>query len=189
MGAGEWNKSFPAWHRQVEDKLKAAKLSHTILRPNSFHQNVVAFYAATVRTQNAFYSSMKNARNSFLDVRDIAAVAAKALSGGQHTGRTYELNGPEALDYTTLATKISAVAGREVKYVDIPMDAQRGAMREQQMPDWLIEALLGLQEYYLAGKGGQTDELLETLLARPPITMDQFLAENAAEFRAQAATA
>jgi uncharacterized protein YbjT (DUF2867 family) len=189
MGAGEWNKSFPAWHRQVEDKLKAAKLSHTILRPNSFHQNVVAFYAATVRTQNAFYSSMKNARNSFLDVRDIAAVAAKALSGDQHPGRTYELNGPEALDYPTLATKISAVAGREVKYVDIPMDAQRSAMQEQQMSDWLIEALLGLQEYYLAGKGGQTDELLETLLARPPITMDQFLAENAAEFRAQAATA
>jgi len=159
------------------------------LRPNSFHQNVVAFYAPTVRTQNAFYSSMKNARNSFIDVRDIAAVAAKALAGGQHSGKTYELNGPEALDYTTLATKISAVAGREVKYVDIPMEAQRQAMQEQQMPDWLITALLELQEYYLAGNGGQVDHLLQTLLGRPPITMDRFLSENAAEFRAQAATA
>lgn len=189
LGAGDWNKSFPAWHRKVEDKLKSTKPSHTILRPNSFHQNVVAFYAPTIRTQNAFYSSMKNARNSFLDVRDIAEVAAKALSGGQHAGKTYELNGPEALDYTTLARKISKVAGREVKYVDIPMEAQRKAMQDQKMPDWLITALLELQEYYLAGKGGETDGLLQDLLGRPPITMDKFLTENAAEFRSQAASA
>src|SRR5262249_32982237 len=61
MGAGDWNRSFPSWHRQVEDKLKATSLSYTILRPNSFHQNVLVFYAPTVRTQNAFFSSMKNA--------------------------------------------------------------------------------------------------------------------------------
>ena len=189
LGAGDWNKSFPAWHRQVEDRLKATRLSYTILRPNSFHQNVLAFSAPTIRTQNAFYSSMKNARNSFLDVRDIAEVAAKALSAGQHAGKIYELNGPDALDYTTLAVKISKVASREVKYVDIPMEAQRKAMQEQQMPDWLITALLELQEYYLAGRGGETDGLLQELLGRQPITMDKFLAENAAQFRTTAASA
>jgi uncharacterized protein YbjT (DUF2867 family) len=189
LGAGDWNKSFPVWHRKSEDKLKAAKLSHTILRPNSFHQNVLAFFAPTIRTQNAFYSSMKGARCSFIDVRDIAAVAAKALTAGPHSGKTYELNGPEALDYSTVAAKVSAAVGRAVKYVDIPMDAQRKAMQEQQMPDWLITALLELQEYYLAGKGGQTDDLLQTLLGRPAITMDQFLSENASGFRAQTATA
>ena len=189
MGAGDWNKSFPVWHRQVEDKLKGTELSHTILRPNSFHQNVVAFYAPTVRTQGAFYSSMQNARNSFIDVRDIAAVAAKALGGEEHAGKTYELNGPEALDYTTLAVKISKVAGRDVKYVDISMEAQKKALLEQGMPDWLVKALLELQEYYLAGNGVQTDDLSQRLLGRAPITMDQFLAENSGEFRGQAAKA
>jgi uncharacterized protein YbjT (DUF2867 family) len=189
MGAGDWNKSFPVWHRKVEDKLKSTKLSYTILRPNSFHQNVVAFYAPSVRAQGVFYSSMQNAQNSFIDVRDIAAVAAKALAGGGHAGKIHELNGPEALNYTTLAAKIARVAGREVKYVDIPMEAQRKAMLEQGMPDWLVTALLELQEYYLAGKGGQTDDLSQRLLGRAPITMDQFLAENAGEFRGQAAKA
>jgi uncharacterized protein YbjT (DUF2867 family) len=189
MGAGDYGKSFPSWHRKVEDKLKGTKLSYTILRPNSFHQNVVAFYAPSVRAQGVFYSSMQDARNSFIDVRDIAAVAAKALAGREHAGRIYELNGPEALNYTTLAAKIAKVAGREVKYVDIPMEAQKKAMLEQGMPEWLVTALLELQEYYLAGKGGETDDLLPRLLGRAPITMDQFLAENAAEFRDQAANA
>ena len=189
MGAGDYDKSFPSWHRKAEDKLKGTRLSYTILRPNSFHQNVLAFFAPSIRTQGVFYSSMQNARNSFIDVRDIAAIAAKALAGGEHSGKIYELNGPEAINYAELAAKISKVAGREVRYVDIPMEAQRKAMQEQNMPEWLITALLDLQQYYLNGKGGETDGLVQKLLGRPPITMEQFLRENADEFRGQAANA
>jgi uncharacterized protein YbjT (DUF2867 family) len=173
----------------VEEKLKGTRLTYTILRPNSFHQNVVAFFAPTIRTQGVFYSSMQNARSSFIDVRDIAAVAAKALAGGEHAGKVYELNGPEALNCTELAGRISKVAGRAVKYIDIPMDAQKKAMLDQTMPEWLVTALLQLQEYYLSGKGGDTDGLLQRLLGRPPITMDQFLSESAGEFRGQSAKA
>lgn len=189
MGAGNYGKSFPSWHRKVEDKLRGTRVSHTILRPNSFHQNVVAIFAPSIRAQGVFYGSMRDSRNSFLDVRDIAAVAAKALAGGPHSGEIYELNGPEALNYSELAAKISRAAGREVKYVDIPMEAQRKAMLEQQMPEWLVNALLELQEYYLGGEGGDVDGLLQDLLGRPPIHMDQFLQEYAGEFRARAANA
>ncbi len=189
-GAGDYDKSFPSWHRKVEEKLKGARrLSWTILRPNSFHQNVVAFFAPTIRTQGVFYSSMRDANVSFLDVRDIAVAAAKALAGGEHAGKIYELNGPEAINYPELAGKISKVAGRKVQYVDIPMDAQKKAMLEQGMPEWMVTALLDLQQYYLNGKGGETDGLLQKLLGRAPITMDEFLAENAHEFRGQAANA
>lgn len=40
LGAGDYPKSFPSWHRKVEDKLKSSGLSFTIIRPNSFHQNI-----------------------------------------------------------------------------------------------------------------------------------------------------
>src|SRR5712675_2125048 len=45
LGAGDYPKSFPSWHRKVEDKLKSTRSSFTILRPNSFHQNVVTYFA------------------------------------------------------------------------------------------------------------------------------------------------
>lgn len=189
LGAGDYAKSFPSWHRKVEDKLRSAKLSYTILRPNSFHQNVVAFFAPSIRAQGVFYGSMKDSRNSFIDVRDIAAIATNALAPGGHAGKIYELNGPEALNYTELARRISKLAGREVKYVDIPMEAQKKAMLDQHMPEWQVTALLELQEYYLSGKGGETDSVVRDLLGRSPITMDQFLAEFAGEFRSQAASA
>ena len=189
LGAGDYAKSFPSWHRKVEDKLKTTKTSFTILRPNSFHQNVLTYFAPSIRAQSVFYSSMGKARVSFLDVRDIAVVAAKTLAGGEHSGKTYELNGPEALSYTEVADKISRHAGRAVQYVVIPVEAQRKAMLDQGMPVWQVDALLDLQEYYISGKGGEIDQLLPKLLGRPPIAMDRFLSEIAGEFRSQAAGA
>jgi uncharacterized protein YbjT (DUF2867 family) len=189
IGAGEYDKSFPSWHRKVEDTLRGTRLSWTILRPNSFHQNVVAFFAPTIRAEGVFYSSMRDAKNSFVDIRDLAAVAAKSLAGGEHAGKTYELNGPEAISYTQLAEKISKAAGRDVRYVDIPMEAQKKAMLQQGTPEWLVTALLELQQYYLRGKGRDVDGLLEKVLRRAPIRIEQFLAENAREFRGEAATA
>jgi uncharacterized protein YbjT (DUF2867 family) len=189
LGAGDYGKSFPSWHRKVEDKLKATKMAYCILRPNSFLQNVVTYFAPSIRAQGAFYGAMGNARTSYLDVRDIAAVAAKALRGGEHDGKTYELNGPEALTYAEVAEKISQHAGIAARYVDIPAEAQRKAMLDQGMPEWQVTALLELQEYYTGGQGGTLDGLLEELLGRPAITMDQFLEEYAKEFRPQAAKA
>ncbi len=190
LGAGDYGKSFPSWHRQVEDRLNAASsLAHCILRPNSFMQNVLAYYAPTIRAQGAFYAAMGNARISYLDVRDIAKVAADALRGGAHDGKTYELNGPEALTCAEIAEKITRQTGVAARYVDIPEEAQRQAMRDQKMPEWLVTALLELQEYYTRGKGGEVDDLLERLLGRKPITMDRFLAEMAGAFRAAPAPA
>jgi uncharacterized protein YbjT (DUF2867 family) len=189
MGAADYPKSFPSWHHQVENKLAATKMAHCILRPNSFHQNILAFYAPSIRTQGVFYSGMGNARVSFLDVGDIAGVAAKALLGGEHDGKTYELNGPEAVTYSQLADKISRQTGGAAQYVDIPLEAQRKAMLDQGMPEWQVTALLDLQAYYTGGKGGSTDGLLAKLLGRPPVTLDAFLRDHVGEFRPQAAKA
>jgi uncharacterized protein YbjT (DUF2867 family) len=171
----------------VEEKLKAAKVAHCILRPNSFLQNLLAYYAPGIRTQGAFYGSLGNARISYLDVRDLAAVAAKTLKGRQHEGQTYELNGPEALTAGQIAESISRHAGITARYVDIPVEAQRKGMLDLGMPDWQVTALIDLQAYYTGGKGGSVDGVLEGLLGRPPITIDQFLQEYAREFRGQSA--
>jgi uncharacterized protein YbjT (DUF2867 family) len=189
LGAGDYGKSFPSWHRRVEDKLHAAKLAHCILRPNSFLQNLLTYYAPSIRAQGAFYGAMGNARTSYVDVRDIAAVAARALRSSEHDGKTYELNGPESLTCAEVAERISRHAGIAARYVDIPAEAQRKAMLDQGMPDWQVTALLEVQEYYTGGRGGAVDGALQELLGRPPITIDRFLKEFAGEFRSQQANA
>jgi len=189
LGAGDYGKSFPSWHRKVEDKLKPTRMSYTILRPNGFLQNIVAFNAPSIRAQGAFYAAMGDAKVSYLDVGDIAVVAVNALQGGAHCGKTYELNGPEAVSNQELAARISKVTGRTVNFVDIPESAQRDAMLGLGMPEWQVTALLELQQYYKQGGGARTDGLLQALIGRAPVTLDQYLAANAREFKDQAASA
>jgi uncharacterized protein YbjT (DUF2867 family) len=191
LGAADYAKSFPSWHRQVEDKLKGSKLAYAILRPNSFLQNIVAFYAPSIRTQGAFFAAMGHAKLSFIDVRDVGAAAAKILTAsGAHAGKTYELNGPEAFSYAEVAQHISRATGQEAKFVDIPEEAQGKAMLDLGMPEWQVTALLELQQYYSKlGKGGEVTDTLAKLLGRAPITLDQFLKENKDAFRRQAAGA
>jgi len=190
LGAQDYPKSFPSWHRQVEERLKASGLRYTIFRPNSFMQNILAYSAPSIRATNAFYSAMGTARTSYLDVRDIAAAAAKAFaSPGEHTGKIYELNGPEAVTNAELAERISRVAGRPVQYIDIPEEAQRKAMQDSGMPAWQITALLDLQRYYTGGKGGEVTNVLPELLGRSPKTLNAFLEEFSESFRSLAVSA
>jgi uncharacterized protein YbjT (DUF2867 family) len=190
MGAADYPKSFPSWHRAVEDKLTASGLAFTILRPNGFMQNIVAYQAPSIRAQGAFYAAMGDARTSYLDVRDVAAAAQKALaSPPDHAGKIYELNGPEAVSYAELAERISKIAQRSVRYVDIPESAQRQSMLDLGMPEWQVNALLDLQQYYKNGQGGEVTDVLPRILGRPSLTLDQFLEEFKDQFRNQAAGA
>jgi uncharacterized protein YbjT (DUF2867 family) len=189
FGAGDYPKSFPSWHRKVEDKLKNSGLSYTILRPNAFFQNIVAFDAPTIRTQDAFYAAMGGTKTSLLDVRDAAAAAANVLANpADHSGKTYELMGPEAVGNDEIAGKISRIMGRNVKYVDIPEETQRKSMLDAGVPEWRVTAILDLQAYYITGKCSAVTDVLPNLLGHAPITLDRFLNENKESFRSQAGT-
>jgi uncharacterized protein YbjT (DUF2867 family) len=190
LGAGDYTKSFPSWHRVVEDKLKASGLAYTILRPNGFMQNIVVYNAPSIRAEGAFYAAMGSAKTSVVDVRDVGAAAANALNQpGKHAGKIYELNGPEAVSNDEIAARISRTTGRQVKYVDIPAAAQRKAMLDAGMPAWQVNALLELQEYYVSGKGAGPSDTLASLLGHAPRSLDPFLEENKHSFCSQAATA
>src|SRR5467141_4796250 len=41
LGAGDYGKSFPGWHRKVEDKLKATGIGHSSRRPIDFRRTMV----------------------------------------------------------------------------------------------------------------------------------------------------
>lgn len=191
MGAGEVEGSFPDWHKQVEEHIEKSGIPHTILRPDSFMQNILAYYAPTIRTQGAFYSASKNAHIAFIDVQDIAAVAVKALALGPEETRshTYELTGPEGVTYAELAERISRMAGRSVKYVDLPPQELKKGMLSAGMPEWQAEALIRLVGYYTSRKHEVLNDTVKQILGRPARNLDDFLRQNADAFRAEAATA
>src|SRR5262245_37898306 len=111
-------------HAETDDVLRRSRVPFTILQPNSFHQNMLSS-AATIKAQGKFYWPLKNARQSTVDIRDINAVAARALTDSGHEGKTYVITGPEALTFQQVAETLSSALGRKIDYVDVPLSAAR----------------------------------------------------------------
>ena len=86
-------------------------------------------YGATIKTQSAFHLPDRDARWNLIDVRDVAAVAAKTLTERGHEGKAYELAGPEREQQRDRG-KLSRVLGRTVTYVNITDGQFRAALGE-----------------------------------------------------------
>ncbi|QJW96806.1 NmrA family NAD(P)-binding protein [Frigoriglobus tundricola] len=182
LGAADFGKSFPSWHRQVEETARVLQVPATVLRPNGFMQNIGTYFAAGIRSQDCLFDGLGDARISYIDVRDVAAAAVTALTTRTTVGGVYELHGPEALGNDELARSISRVAGRPIKNVDLTLEQMKQGMIAAGMPEERARPVVELYEYYRAGGGVGSAGVLRSLIGREPRTIDAYLGEIAPMF-------
>ena len=103
-------------HYQVETYIKEQGFQSTFLRCSFFMQNLSTTHRREIKERSEIFVPVGNARTSFIDARDIGAVAAHLLAREGHEGRNYDLTGAEALDYWQAAKILSETLGREIKY-------------------------------------------------------------------------
>ena len=171
------------WHRLVEDYLKQSGVPYTLLRPGSFMQNFINFNGDSIRQEGKFYMPVGEGRVSYIDVRDIAAVAATVLTApvAAHQGQTYTLSGPGAVSNFDVAAAISQATGRVVSYVDVPEEAAAQAMA--QAPAWLRDSMLELQRLYKAGYAAEVSPAVEQLTQRRPRPIERFAQDHRQQFQ------
>lgn len=112
----EQNKVVP--HYKIEQLLLALDVDYTFLRCGFFMQNLSTTHRAEIRDDGAIAVPVGNAKTSFIDVRDIAAVAVKTLTEDGHQRQIYTLTGDEALAYGQVAETLSTVLGRKIAYTN-----------------------------------------------------------------------
>jgi uncharacterized protein YbjT (DUF2867 family) len=175
-------------HRQAEKIIEDSKIRFTFLRPNEFMQNFINFHSPTIKSNNAFYLPAQDAKLSIVDVRDIAAVAVKALTdddgGGndRYNNKTYLITGPEALSYYQAAEILSNTTGKKISYVNISDEEFRGAMKEMGLDDWTINTFSELYDYFRKGYASQVSSAVEEVTGKKPISFSQFAKDYAEAF-------
>jgi len=174
-------------HLQAEKIIEKSGIPYTFLRPNEFMQNFVNFHSPSIKSNKAFYSPREDAKVSFVDVRDIAAVAVKALtdngSDDKHNNKTYLITGPEALSYYQAAEILSNTIDKKISYVNVSDEEARGAMKETGMNDWLINTISELSDYFRKGYASQVSSAVEEITGKKPISFSQFAKDYAEAFR------
>jgi uncharacterized protein YbjT (DUF2867 family) len=178
-------------HRQAEKIIEESGIPFTFLRPNFFMQNFVTFYSNFIKTQGAFYVPAGDAKATFVDVRDIAAVAVQALSGShnskngesKHTGKAYDITGGEALSYGEAAEILSKELGKKVNYVNISDEDARKGMRDMGADEWTINSMIELFGVTRAGYLSEISPAVEQVTGRKPIAFSEFARDYAQAFK------
>ena len=172
---------FISAHTTCDRYLQDSGLPYVIVRPNLFLQNIPESTIPSIDASGTFYADAGEARISMVDTRDVAAVAALALTEPGHAGAHYDVTGPEALSYTDVAAKLTSAMGRRISYVGASDDAVRQALLGAGLTKWFASALVGLyQDYRRSGTGGyaaQVTGTVQRLTGRPARSLDDLLGE------------
>ena len=167
-------------YRKLELNLINLGVPYTILRPNWFMQNFApGFILPSIQQSGGIFLPADDAKTSFIDTRDIAAVAAAALTQSGHENKEYPLTGSQALSYGEAAAILSSAAGRTIAYTSISDDDMRGALLGM---GWLPEQADFMATLFDSVRQGWVAPVVPTVsqvLNRDPISLEQYAADHA----------
>lgn len=161
-------------HHKIEQLILKTGVDYTFLRASFFMQNLSTTHREEIQQQNEIALPVGEARTSFIDVRDIAAVAVHTLTEEGHTNRKYTLTGAKALNYHEVADKLSRTLERPIHYTQ--PSTVRFFWERVRSGEKLGYALVvtGLYTITRFGNAKEVTDDVANILDRPPISFSQF---------------
>jgi uncharacterized protein YbjT (DUF2867 family) len=161
----------------VDQFVEDSKIPYTILRPNSFMQNFSTVYAGMIKSGSIALPEEDYAV-SYIDVRDIAACAARLLKDNEgFTDSFYALTGPKGLTLAEVADVIGKAAGINVKYTPIAEEQFLEGLAGAGVPEWNRNMLVSLSRVVKLGMMGNVTQAVQFLTGKSARTFDDFAAE------------
>lgn len=170
-------------HHAVEAHLAARGVSATILRPGFFAQNLGDAYLADLKERDRLFVPAGRGRVAFVDVRDVAELAARSFADAALRRRAWTLTGPEALTFAELATKLTHHLGREIRYQPASVPRYLRHLRRRGLPWMQVLVQTALHVGLRFGNAATVDPTLARLLGRPARTVDDYLRDHVALWR------
>ena len=164
----------------IETAVQASGIPWTILRPNNFYQNDTWFKDAMLG-YGVYPQPFGGVGLSRVDVRDIAEVAALALTSDAAQNEIVNLVGPDVLTAEGTAATWGGVLGRKIAYAGDDLDAWEKASLAYMPAFAAFDFRLMYQFFQEKGLLATPEDLvrLTALLGHPPRRFEDFAAETA----------
>jgi uncharacterized protein YbjT (DUF2867 family) len=170
--------------RVLEKYIEASGVPYVHLRPNWFMQNFDSGpMMADIRATGGLHLPASDAKLSFIDVRDIAAVGLATLTDPCHAGNAYTLTGGEALNHYEVVDILSDTTGKQITYVPLSEEIACTALTKAGVPDGLIERWKNFYRKVRQGLCATVTPDVESILGRPAITFERYAKDHAASWK------
>ncbi|MEU5153013.1 NAD(P)H-binding protein [Glycomyces sp. NPDC021274] len=164
----------------MENDVRNSGLEWTILRPGGFASNAM-LWSEPVRKERTVIAPFGDVGLPVIDPRDIAHVAAAALTDDGHQGKAYTLTGPALITPRGQSEAIAAAIGEPVEFIE-QSRAEARAQLLQFWPAHVVDDTLDIigdpnaAELEISGD-------VERVLGRPAASFADWVKRSAAAFR------
>ncbi|MFJ8008418.1 NmrA family NAD(P)-binding protein [Streptomyces fagopyri] len=169
-------------HWLGEQVLNWSGLPVVHIRPTSFLDNPLftTLAARSIRENGTIALPFGTGRTSPVAVDDVArSVAAVLLDPAPHIGHVYELTGPRSVDMTEMAEEFSRALGRQVSYVDVPLDRWRTeVLARAGLPPHTEQHIATMARLHHENRYDRTSGDVERLTGRPAQSVEAFVAAH-----------
>ncbi len=168
------------WSVRTEQVVRDGKHPWTILRPDWFMQVLVddRFYLGSLVELGELAFPSGGARLAWIDARDIAAVAERALLSDAYESQVLELTGPEAMTLARTTELISEAMRRPVTHREVGIDEAVAGMQgfERELTELTFERVR-------SGSFSDVTDTVERVTGAPARSLETFLADHQSELR------
>ncbi len=160
----------------VEEALYSSELDFTVLQPARFMQNFELSWKDVVEHDRLAQPYSSSAKMCSVDYRDVAEVAAMAMTGDELSYGTFELSAPGMQDTYQTAEIISEVLGRTVTAAQIPLDQFASQLPEGPFREGMRRMMAHYDKH---GLPGGNPLVLRSILGREPRSLRDYFHELA----------
>lgn len=160
----------------VEEALYSSELDFTVLQPARFMQNLEPAWPDIVENDRLAQPYALTSKMASVDYRDVAEVAAMAMTRAELSYGTFELCAPGMQDTYETAALLSDVLGRPISAVQIPLGEYAAGLPEGSFRDGMTRMMA---HYDGHGLPGGNPLVLRAILGREPRTLRDYFRELA----------
>ncbi len=160
--------------RIVELHLEKSGLNYNIIRPNWFMQNFNSFWIHGINADGKIYLPVAKAKGSFIDARDIAAVAAELLLSDKFNNKDFDLTGSDVINHDQVADILSNVTGRKIAYQDIEPTTMLKSLLGAGLPNDYANFMLMILDFFKQGYSERTTDAVEKINGKKPISFKKY---------------
>lgn len=157
----------------TEKALAVSGLAWTNMRMPYYTDNLLHWLPASLE-RGEFFSSAGEGRMPYVTQADLAESIAKVSTTEGHTGKTYELTGPDALSYDDIASLASEIYGKAVRYKSLTAEEYQRWLTNSGATEYRIENALGLAAAIKEGAFDRVTNHAEQLTGHAPESVKSF---------------
>jgi uncharacterized protein YbjT (DUF2867 family) len=166
---------------RAEAALARGPLAWTILRPTHFAQNFTE--AMFVPDGDVVVAPVAGGRQPFVDVEDLAAVAAAVLAepSDMYDNAILALSGPEAFTFADAVAVLGATAGRPLRFADEDPAAHAAGLLAAGTPPGYVTWRMAMLDGIRRDDDAYVSDGIPRVLGRPATSFADWAAREARE--------